>query len=128
MLHFYVCPKSVCCSCVCRGLEARLHSLPFIFDFLWRELFFDFSFFDGLLPLGAGPCLIVGFYFFSPFFCSFLQSCCHFSLGLLLVLFSMTQYGHWAFYYITCRLLCPICFFLGILGPFTFLGLLWHFS
>ena len=65
---------------VAHGLEARLLSLPFIFDFLWRELFFDVSFFDGLLPLGAGPCLIVGFYFFSPFFCSFLQSCCHFLL------------------------------------------------
>ena len=80
MLQSYVCPKSVCCSCVCHGLQARLHSLPFIFDFLWRELFFDVSFFDGLLPLGVGPCLIVGFYFFSPFFCSVLQSCCHFLL------------------------------------------------
>ena len=80
MLHFYVCLKSVCYSCVCRGLEARLLSLPFIFDFLWRELFFDVSFFDGLLPLGVGPCLIVGFYFFSPFFCSFLLSCCYFLL------------------------------------------------
>ena len=32
------------------------------------------------------------------------------SLGLLLILLSMTQYDHWAFYYIACRLLCPIYF------------------
>ena len=44
MLHFYVCPKPIC-SCVHRGLEARLHILPSIFDFLWHELFSDFSFF-----------------------------------------------------------------------------------
>ena len=27
MLHFYVCLKFACCSCVHCGLEARLHSL-----------------------------------------------------------------------------------------------------
>jgi len=45
VLHFYICPKYACCSCVCNGLKARLHSLPFILDFLWRELFSDFPFF-----------------------------------------------------------------------------------
>ena len=34
----------------------------------------------GLLPLGVGLYLIVGFSFFSPLFCSFLQSCYHFLL------------------------------------------------
>ena len=32
------------------------------------------------------------------------------------------------FYYLTCRLLCPICFLLVILGPFAFLGIPWFFS
>ena len=35
----------------------------------------------------------------------------------------MAQYGHWFFYYITGGLLCPICFLLGVPGPFAFLGL-----
>ena len=64
--HFYVCPKSACCSYVRRGLEARLHCLLSILNFLWRELFFDFPFFYGLLPLGAGLYLMVGFAFFQP--------------------------------------------------------------
>ena len=64
--HFYVCPKSAYCSCVRRGLEARLHNLSSVLDFLWRELFFDFPFFYGLLPLGAGLYLMVGFAFFQP--------------------------------------------------------------
>ena len=29
-------------------------------------------------------------------------------MGLLLILLSMTQYGHWAFCYVACGLLCPI--------------------
>ena len=52
MLHFYVCPKFACCSCVHYGQEACLHILPSILDFLWRELFSDFPSFYGLLPLG----------------------------------------------------------------------------
>ena len=80
VLYFYVCPKSACCSCVCHGLEARLHSLSSILDFLWRELFSNFPFFYGLLPLRAGLYLIVGFSFFNPLFCSFLQSYYHFLL------------------------------------------------
>ena len=101
---------------------------------------FWFPILYGLLPLGAGLCFIVGFSSFSPLFCSFLQSCYHScctallfllwcyltqaywgSLGLLLILLSMTQYGHLGFYYIACGLLCPI-FPLGLLGPFAFLG------
>ena len=113
----------------------------------------------GLLPLGVGLCLIVGFSSFSLFFYSFLSlatiSCritlpfllwcyltwvCWASLGLLLILLSITQYGHWIhthailglfFYYIACGLLCPIYFFLSILGPFAHLlslGVLGPFS
>ena len=70
VFHFYVYSKFAYCSCVCRGLEARLHNLPSILDFLWCELFSDFPFFYGLLPLGAGLYLMLGFSFFNPF-CSF---------------------------------------------------------
>ena len=45
VLYFCVCPKLARCPCVCRGLEAHLHILPPILNFLWRELFSDFSFF-----------------------------------------------------------------------------------
>ena len=80
MLHFCVCLKSACCSCVHHALEARLHILLSILNFLWCELFSDFSFFYGLLLLGAGLCLIVGFSFFNPLFHSFLKSYYHFLL------------------------------------------------
>ena len=45
------------------------------------------------------------------------------SLGLPFILPLMAQQGHWFLCYITSRLLCPICFPLGIPGPFAFLGL-----
>ena len=68
VLHFRVRPKLVRCSCICHGLEVHLCILPLIIDLLWGELFFDFSFFIGLLLSRVGPCLIVGFPLFSPFF------------------------------------------------------------
>ena len=68
MLHFRVHQKFVHCSCVCYGLEVHLCILPLILDLLWRELFSDFPFFIGLLLSRVGPCLIVGFPLFSPFF------------------------------------------------------------
>ena len=40
----------------------------------------------------------------------------------------MAQYGHWFFYYITGGLLCPICFLLGVPGPFAFLGPFLNFA
>ena len=43
MLHFCVCPKPACCSCICRGLKACLHILPSILNFLWHELFTNLS-------------------------------------------------------------------------------------
>ena len=53
MFHFYVCPKPAYCSCIRRGLEACLHILLSILDFLWRELFSDFSlWFAPLMGLG----------------------------------------------------------------------------
>ena len=45
VLHFCVCPKLVCCSCICHGLEAHLCILLLILDLLWRELFSDLPFF-----------------------------------------------------------------------------------
>ena len=71
MLQFCVRPKLVCCSCVCRGLEARLCILPLILNLLWRGLLSNFSFPYGLLLSRAGLCLIVGFSFFSLLLYSF---------------------------------------------------------
>ena len=111
---------------------------------VWVIFWFPIQY--GLLPLGAELCLIVGSSSFSLLFYSFrnlitisyrttlsfllwcyLTQACWAFLGLLLILLSMTQHGHWAFYYIDCGLLCPINFLLGFLGPFAFLGLPWPF-
>ena len=85
----------------------------------WALLFFSLPFF--LLPSLAIPLY---------------HSCCEVvlpqsgwaSLGLQFILFPMAQYDHWFLYYITGGLLCPICFPLGVLGPFAFLGLPRPFS
>ena len=66
--HFHVRQKLVRYSCVCHGLEVHLCILPLILNLLWRELFSNFPFFIGLLLSRAGPCLIMGFPLFSPFF------------------------------------------------------------
>ena len=76
MLHFHVYPKSVCCSHVCRGLEACLHILPPILGFLWRDPFFGFSFCKACFLSGLGLCLALGFSSFSLVSCLFLQSLC----------------------------------------------------
>ena len=60
--------KLVYCSCVCHGLKAHLCILPIILDLLWHELFFNFLSFISLLFSRAGPCLIMGFPLFNPFF------------------------------------------------------------
>ena len=137
--HFYVCPKSTCCSCIHRDLEARLHSLLSILDFLWHELFSDFSFFYDFLALGARLYLMVGFCLLSA--CSFTAIIsCHsycdviwpnpagplWSCRLFFPQWLIMAIGF--FYYITCRLQCPICFLLGILGSFAFPELPWPFS
>ena len=106
----------------------------------WSPIFY------ALLPLGAGFCRIMGFPSFSLlfyFFCSLAIIFCHTTLSFLLwcyltqscwaflglpfILLPMIEYGHWSFYYITCGLLCPICFFLGIFDPLAFLELPWPF-
>ena len=71
VLYFCVHQKLVRCSCVCHGLEVHLCILLLILDLLWRELFSNFPFFIGLLLSRVGPCLIMGFPLFSPFFTSF---------------------------------------------------------
>jgi len=148
MLHFYVRPKLVRCSCVCHGLEDRLCILSLIFDLLWRELFSNFSFLR-LASLKGGPCLIMGFSSSSLLFCSFrslvtipaMLSCysllwwaCWASLGLLPILLSMIPYGHCIYTHATLGFLNPLhCLWaplshllsLDILGPFAFLGHLW---
>jgi len=68
VLHFSVRQKLVHLSCVHHGLEVHLCILPLILDLLWRELFYDFPFFIGLLLLKAEPCLIVSFSLFTPLF------------------------------------------------------------
>ena len=52
VLDFCVCPKLACC--VCSGLEAPLHILPPILDFLWLELFSNFLFFMAYSLWGLG--------------------------------------------------------------------------
>ena len=127
---FHVCSKSACCSCVCRGwpTQSAVHFL----------LFSGSPFLYGLPYLGTGHCLTVGFAFLQPTLfpatisCHttllfLLRSClpqsCWASSGLPFNLLPMAQYNHWFFYYITGGLLCPICFPLGVLVPFAFLGL-----
>ena len=116
--------------------------------------FFWFPILYGLLPLGARLCLIVGFSSFSLLFYSFcslttiptislcrsyyddirpqlagaLWACCLFFSQWLNMVIKFILILFWAFfYYIAYRLLCPIYFFLDILGPFAFLGHPWPF-
>ena len=58
---FHMCPKSICCLFVCRGLEACLHSLPSVFFDLLCGLLFDFP-----LLLGAGLYLMMSLIFLWP--------------------------------------------------------------
>ena len=131
MLYFCVCPKLARCPCVCRGLEAPLHILPpppsltsdgvsyfLIFHSLWPAPFRQWALLDCWLFF-LQPTLLLLFADLLPFpTVPPCHSCCDVyltqaswaSLGLLLILLSMTQYDHWAFYYIACRLLCPIYF------------------
>ena len=126
---FHVCPKSVCCSCVCCGWPAQ-SAIRFL-------LFFGFPFLYGLPYSGLGLAWQWALLFFSPPFfllsspaILLFHSCCEVflpqsswaSLVLPFILLLMAQHGHWLFCYITGGLLCPICFPLGVLGPFAFLG------
>ena len=149
----YVRWKLVCYSCVCHSLKAHLCILPLILDLLWSELFSNLSFFIGLLLSRAEPCLIVGFSPFSPFFALFVVLLpflpYHSVIPIvvlfdpcLLGLFGLASYSSlnvvigfilmlfWAFltHYIACGLLCPISFFLTILGPFSNYAFPWAFT
>ena len=77
VLSFHVCPKSACCSCVSRGLEACLHSLPPFFVPLCG------LFYNSLLLLGAGLHLILGFTFLPAYFLIAIMSY-HITLSSLL--------------------------------------------
>ena len=136
---FHMCPKSVCWSFVCRGLEACLHSLPSVFFDLLCELLFDFP-----LPWGVGLYLILGFTFLSAHFLITLISC-HITLSLLLqwlnpagslwasrLLFHpVAWYDHWFSY-----LWAPMSLWaslahllsLGFLDPFINSTFLWVFT
>ena len=155
MLHFHVHPKSACCSRVRRGLEACLHILLPILGFLWREAFSGFSFFKA--------CSFQGWAFawswaFPPsahslaLFYSLYVSChtvllfllwCYLteaywaSLGLLLILPSMTQYSHLGFL-VTLLVGSYVQFFFwaslahllsfGLFGPFPNSAFPWAFT
>ena len=69
LTSFHVCPKSARRSCVCRSLEACLHSLPPFFV-LWCGLFYN-----SLLPLGARLYLILDFTFLLTYFLIAIMSC-----------------------------------------------------
>ena len=58
---FHMCPKFAYYPFVCRGLEASLHNLPFVFLDLLYGLLFDFP-----LLLGAGPYLLMDLIFLWP--------------------------------------------------------------
>ena len=124
--------------------------------FCGKNCFLIFLFFIGLLLSRARPYLIVGFPLFSPFFThsvillSFLSYhsaipavvlfdscllglfwayCLFFSQWLSMVIRFILMLL-WAFltHYIACGLICPISFFLGILGPFSNSAFSWAFT
>ena len=129
MFHFRVCPKLVYCLCICHGLEARLCVLLFILDLLWRELVSWSFILHSLLPLRAGPWLIMGFSLLNPLFSpsvnflAFLP--CHSVIPAVVLfdscllglfwascmfffhLITVTQSCHWAYIHATSGLLDP---------------------
>ena len=135
--------KLVHCSCDCHGLEARLCILPLILDLLWREMFSDLSFYIALLLSRARPCLIVVFSPFSLFFTHSIvllpflayhsaipvmvlsDSCLLGLFGLLPILLSMTQYGHWIYTHATLSSLNPLHYSWASLSHFFLLEHSW---
>ena len=129
---FHVCPKSACCSCVCHGWPAQ-STVRFL-------LFFGFPFLYGLPYLGLGLALWWALLFFNPPFfllpspaIPLYHSCYEVvlpqsgwaSLALPFILLLMANTAISSF---VISLGCPICFPLGVLGPFAFLGLPRPFS
>ena len=77
VFSLHVCPRSACHLCICRGLEACLHSLLLFFVLLYG------LFYNSLLTLGAGLPLILGFTFLPANFL-FAIMFCHIFLSFLL--------------------------------------------
>ena len=75
MPFFHVCPKSACCSCVCRGWLSQ-SAIRFL-------LLSGFPSLYGLPYLGAGSCLTVSFAFLQPTLFPATISC-HITLSFLL--------------------------------------------
>ena len=113
--------KSICCPLVRRGLEAYLHSLPFIFwPFMWAIFWFP-------APLRGWYLSITGLYtFFSP-----LLDCPHFLPYYSVIPAVMTQ-SYWAslglpFTRSPKTLSWPLVFLLmGSCVPFVFFFFSWH--
>ena len=117
-----------------------LHNLPSILDHFLVSISFMACPIRGWALLDGELCF---FFFFSPPFfllpspAILLYHSCYevvlpqsgwVFLGLPFILPLMAQQGHWFFCYITGGLLCPICFPLGVPGPFASLGLPRPFS
>ena len=127
MLSFHMCPKFVYYPFVCRGLEACLHNLTFVFLDLLCGLLFYFP-----LLLGIGPYLLMDLIFLWPtsWFPSFpailfCYSCCN---DLILLgffrpaVYSFPQWPSMATsFFFTYGLLCPFCLSLGHPWPICFL-------
>ena len=144
MLHLHVCPKLICCSCVCHGLEVHLRILPFILYLLWHELFSDPPFFMVCLPQGLSLSWLWAFLPFSTLFAPsfglpvFLScnsvvpatalfdpySLCHFRAYCILFsqLVTMTQYGHWVYTHATLGFLDQLQCLWAPLAHFFLLG------
>ena len=152
VLHFCVCQKLVCCLCVYHGLKACCaFCCLFLTSYgvhRFKPLFFMACFLQGLGLSWLWVFSLLAHYLLLSLAC---QYSCHVILLFLLrhylihacwASFGPTVYSSlnwlqwpnmvigfilmllWAFltHYITCGLLWPISFSLGILGPFAFLG------
>ena len=115
-----------------------LHSLPSILDHFLVSLSFmtcpirGWALLDGRLCFFLNPPFFLLLSSVIPLYHSYCEVVLFQSgwvpLGLPFILPLMAQRDHWFLCYITSRLLCPICFLLGIPGLFAFPALPWPFS
>ena len=106
-----------------------LHSLPSVLDHFLVFLSFMACPNRGWALLDGGLCFFLSPPFFLllsptiPLYHSYCEIVLFQSswvpLGLLFILPLMAQQDHWFLCYITSELLCPICFPLGVPGPFV---------
>ena len=121
-----MCPKSVCCSLICCGLEACLHNLPSVFwPFMWAVFWFPVSlkgwaffyywalhFFRSISWLPSFPAISL-----YHFYCND-----SILLGLFRpAVYSFPRWLNMAIGFPIYRLLCPFCFSLGDPWPICFL-------